>query len=97
MSSRFDCGLCMPVQYHVGSQAYETLDFAVNLLACTEMREQYMLVKKLVNMLKLDNGCKILSVHSPVHHHITLHVATIVFVELHRRGRPGRRAVGVNQ
>jgi len=78
MSSNIDCGLCMPVQYHVGSQVYGTLDFASKLLGCTETREQYMLAMTLINVLKLDNGYQILTQYCIIK--FAMHVATTAFV-----------------
>lgn len=66
-----DCSLFMPVQYHVGSQVYDALDFASNLLDCTDMREQYMLA--MILMLKLDNDHQILTEYCIIK--CTLHIA----------------------
>ncbi len=63
----------MPVQYHVGSQVYETPDFALNLLGCTEMREQQILAMTRMNILKLENGYQSLTKYCIIK--CTLHVA----------------------
>ena len=69
ISFSIDCSLCMPVQDHV----YEYLTVALNLLGCTEMREQYKSAVTLMNMLKLGDDHQIFIKHCIIK--CTLHAA----------------------